>query len=364
MRLRIHLVAGARPNFMKIAPLYHVLRKETWADPIIVHTGQHQDPSMSCVFLQELNLPAPRFNLGAGGGSHAEVTAAVLIGYEKVCRDEPPDCVVVAGDVNSTLAAALAAKKIALPVVHLEAGLRSFDRTMPEEINRIATDAISDLFWTPSEDADANLRHEGVAEDRIVRTGNVMIDAYELLAPKIHAVDAASRFGLTAKGYGVVTLHRPNNVDDSGILEGIVRQLEVLSAELPLIFPVHPRTRKMLNSLARRSRIITMVDPLGYIDFMSLVENAVLVITDSGGVQEETTYVGIPCLTVRSTTERPITLTLGTNKLVRRDQIAVAGLEILKSPAPARPVIPLWDGTAARRMAESLRVSAESIFRS
>ena len=362
MRLRIHLVAGARPNFMKIAPLYHVLRKETWADPVIIHTGQHQDPSMSCVFLQELDLPAPHFNLGAGGGSHAEVTAAVLVGYERVCREEPPDCVVVVGDVNSTLAAALAAKKLALPVVHLEAGLRSFDRSMPEEINRIATDAISDLLWTPSEDADANLRHEGVAEDRIVRTGNVMIDAYESLAPKIHAANAASRFGLTAKGYGVVTLHRPNNVDDSGVLEGIVRQLEMLSAELPLIFPVHPRTRKMLDSLARPSRV-TVVDPLGYIDFMSLVENAALVITDSGGVQEETTYVGIPCLTVRSTTERPITLRLGTNKLVRRDQIAVAAREVLKSPAPARPVIPLWDGAAARRMAESLRSSAESILR-
>jgi UDP-N-acetylglucosamine 2-epimerase (non-hydrolysing) len=357
MTLRIHLVAGARPNFMKIAPLYHVLEAQSWAEPIIVHTGQHHDRLMSDVFLQELNMPAPRINLGAGSGTHAEVTAAVMLAYEKLCHSEPPDWVVVVGDVNSTLAAALVAKKIPLPLVHLEAGLRSFDRTMPEEINRILTDAIADLLWTPSEDADANLKREGIAAERIVLTGNVMIDAYEMLAPKIRASKARQNFGLAAKTYGVVTLHRPTNVDDQNTLDGIMREIRKLSSELPLVFPVHPRTRKALGMHRADDRIL-LVDPLGYIDFMSIVENAALVVTDSGGVQEETSYLGIPCLTVRATTERPITLTLGTNRLVRRDQIAAAGLEALKSAYPARPTIPLWDGYAAHRMAQSLKERA------
>ena len=283
MTATIHLVAGARPNFMKVGPLFHALSKTNWADPIIVHTGQHQDRLMSDVFLNDFGLPDPHINLGAGSGTHAETTAAVMVAYERVCVMAPPDYVVVVGDVNSTVAAALTAKKLLLPVAHLEAGLRSFDRSMPEEINRIVTDAISDLLWTPSEEAGKNLEGEGIQIERIACIGNIMIDAYTMLESKIRSADTVSRFGLSRHGYGVVTLHRPFNVDDPEKLAGIMDELARLADELPLVFPVHPRTRKALDQTSILPSGVMLVEPMGYVQFMNLVENAVLVITNFGG---------------------------------------------------------------------------------
>jgi UDP-N-acetylglucosamine 2-epimerase (non-hydrolysing) len=342
---------------MKIAPLFHALSRSDWAQPVIIHTGQHSDRLMSNVFLEELGLPAPDFNLAVGSGSHAETTAAVMVTYEKLCQTATPDFVVVVGDVNSTIAVALAAKKLLLSVAHLEAGLRSFDRTMPEEINRIVTDSISDLLWTPSEDADDNLRREGIVQERIVRIGNIMIDAYEMLAPKIGAAHSFAKFGLESREYGVVTLHRPSNVDDPAKLAKLMVELGAASAHIPLLFPLHPRTSKRLSS-NRQCAGITFTDPLPYVEFMSLIKNAALVITDSGGVQEETSYLGVPCLTVRTTTERPITLTSGTNRLITPERISEAVVDILtarNSGSAKRQEIPLWDGHAAERAAKSLR---------
>ncbi len=346
---------------MKIAPLFHRLSGTDWADPAIVHTGQHHDRLMSEVFLEDLGLPPPHFNLAAGSGTHAETTAAVMVAYEKLCQADRPDIVVVVGDVNSTVAAALVAKKLLLPLVHLEAGLRSFDRTMPEEINRIVTDSISDLLWTPSEDADDNLKREGIADERIVRIGNIMIDAYEMLAEKIDAARSFARFSLGPRQYGVVTLHRPSNVDDPHQLAVLMKELGKAAKQIPLVFPVHPRTSKRLVIDEDSSQII-LADPMPYIEFMGLVENAALVITDSGGVQEETSYLGVPCLTVRTTTERPITVTRGTNRLVEPKLISRTVSEVLsaRDGCSTRPDIPLWDGHAAGRAAESLRKALES----
>jgi UDP-N-acetylglucosamine 2-epimerase (non-hydrolysing) len=350
----IHLVAGARPNFMKVGPLFHALSKTNWADPIIVHTGQHQDRLMSDVFLNDFGLPDPHINLDAGRGTHAETTAAVMVAYERLCAMAPPDYVVVVGDVNSTVAAALTAKKLLLPVAHLEAGLRSFDRSMPEEINRIVTDAISDLLWTPSEEAGKNLEGEGIQIERIACIGNIMIDAYTMLGSKIRSADTVSRFGLSRHGYGVVTLHRPFNVDDPEKLTGIMGELARLADELPLVFPVHPRTRKALDQTSILPSGVMLVEPMGYVQFMNLVENAVLVITDSGGIQEETSYLGIPCLTLRPSTERPVTISKGTNRLIHSGEIVRAATELVDRPR-IRPSIPLWDGQAALRATESLR---------
>lgn len=346
---------------MKVAPLFHALSGVDWAKPVLVHTGQHHDRLMSDVFLRDLGLPLPDFNLGAGSGSHAETTAAVMVGYEKLCNVARPDWVVVVGDVNSTVAAALVAKKMLLPVAHLEAGLRSFDRSMPEEINRVVTDSISDVLWTPSDDADANLCREGIAEESIVRIGNVMIDAYEMLAPKISAAEAFVKYGFRPGEYGVVTLHRPANVDDRGALFRLIGEIADAGKKLPLIFPVHPRTAKRLENVGLGSGV-RAVDPLPYIEFMSLVENAALVITDSGGIQEETSYLGVPCLTVRAQTERPITVTKGTNRLVAAGALCEAVSFVLGShgPRPERPVIPLWDGRAALRAVDNLKKNVDA----
>jgi UDP-N-acetylglucosamine 2-epimerase (non-hydrolysing) len=356
---RVHLVAGARPNFMKIAPLYRALKGAAWCRPIIVHAGQHYDANMSDVFFDDLGLPAPDHHLGAGSGSHAEQTAAVMIAYEKLCRTEPPEWTVVVGDVNATLAAALAAKKLDLKVAHLEAGLRSFDRAMPEEINRVATDAIADLLWTPSPDGDENLLREGVAPERIERVGNIMIDAFEMMRPRIEAEPAAQAAGMGEGPYGVVTLHRPTNVDRVEELAPIVAALCEIQRELPLAFPAHPRTAQSLERHGLRSRLVEagvkLIDPMGYVRFMALVRCARLVITDSGGVQEETSYLGIPCLTLRTTTERPITVTLGTNRLVGTPTLAAAARAALGRPPSTPRAIPLWDGHAAERVAASLR---------
>lgn len=354
-----HLIAAARPNLMKVAPLYHaLLRRADWAQPVIVHTGQHYDQAMSSAFFADFGLGNPDVNLEIGSGSHAEQTGKVMIAYERYCLEHRPDWVIVVGDVNSTMACAIVAKKLLLPLAHLEAGLRSRDRTMPEEINRIVTDAIADLLWTPSEDADDNLRSEGVPADRIDRVGNIMIDAYELVRRNIDAADVPSELGLPAE-YGVVTLHRPANVDNSARLEEMVNHLIAVADGTDLVFPVHPRTAVRLRQYGLLERIAAVrrlhfIEPLGYVHFMSLLSRAKFAITDSGGIQEETTYIGIPCLTLRETTERPITITQGTNRLVKLADLGRAVDDVMSGRWPRGNCPPLWDGRAADRVVESL----------
>lgn len=357
---QIHLIAAARPNFMKVAPVWHELSKSDWCQPVLIHTGQHYDANMSDSFFQDLRLPEPDFHLGVGSGSHAEQTANVMVAYEKILMESPPDWIIVVGDVNSTLACTLAAKKLCLPVAHLEAGLRSGDRTMPEEINRIVTDSISDVLWTPSEDADENLAGEGVAAEKVSRIGNVMIDSFELLRARIEEENAPAQFDLTAAKYGVVTLHRPSNVDDQTTLEGLTDTLIKASKKVPLVFAVHPRTKKNLEQFGLFERIentatIRITEPLSYVQFMSLVCDAALVITDSGGIQEETTYLGIPCLTLRDSTERPITITQGTNRLSTPDTLLLMIDGALDSAATGLKCPALWDGKTAARLAEDLK---------
>ena len=356
----LHLIAAARPNFMKIAPLYHALLREPWAEPMIVHTGQHYDLNMSDAFFQDLGLPDPPIHLGVGSGSHAEQTGRVLMAYEQVLLEQPPSLVVVVGDVNSTLAATLAATKLGIPVAHLEAGLRSFDRTMPEEINRLVTDALADLLWTPSPDGDENLLREGVPQEKIVRVGNIMIDSLEMLRPSIEAQPVYQNYGLQAKHYGVVTLHRPSNVDDPATLTALCNTLKGVADCIPLLFPVHPRTRKNLveNRLMKpldETPSLHCVDPLGYIAFMNLVFNARIAITDSGGIQEETTYLGIPCLTLRPNTERPITVTQGTNQLCNVEDLPRLIEEALNGRLKAGSIPDLWDGHTAGRVVKSIQ---------
>jgi UDP-N-acetylglucosamine 2-epimerase (non-hydrolysing) len=357
----IHLIAGARPNFMKIAPLWHALHREGEAfDVAIVHTGQHYDDEMSDVFLRQFGLPRPTYMLGAGSGSHAQQTAAVMSAYEAVCLSARPDLVVVVGDVNSTMAAAIVAKKIVLPVAHLEAGLRSFDRTMPEEINRVVTDSIADLLWTPSPDADANLTREGVAVSKIERVGNIMIDAFEMLRDDIVAADWPRAQGLAKETYGVVTMHRPANVDDLARLTALVEAFERIAARTALVLPLHPRTRQrletggLLDRLARVPRL-KLLPPLGYVEFMSAVVSARFVLTDSGGIQEETTYLGIPCLTLRDNTERPITVSEGSNRLVKLEALDTEVDNVLAGPRRIGRCPNLWDGKTADRIVQSLR---------
>jgi UDP-N-acetylglucosamine 2-epimerase (non-hydrolysing) len=359
MKKRTHLIAGARPNFMKIAPLYHALKREDWAEPIIVHTGQHYDVNMSAAFFQDLMLPEPHFHLGVGSGTHAEQTGGVMIAYEKLLLAQRPDLVVVVGDVNSTVACTLAAVKLGVRTAHLEAGLRSFDRSMPEEINRIVTDSIADILWTPSPDADENLLREGIPKERIERVGNIMIDSLELMRPRIMAENAAAKYGLKSGTYGVVTLHRPSNVDNPETLGKICDALKRIAADLPLFFSVHPRTRKNLEAFGLLDGLsaapgIHLDEPLSYIPFMNLVFNCRLAITDSGGIQEETTYLGIPCLTLRPNTERPVTVTAGTNRLCGPEDLSQQAASVMAARAPAAPT-EFWDGKTAARVAASIR---------
>lgn len=348
---------------MKVAPLWHALRKEAWCRPLLVHTGQHYDPLMSDVFFADLGLPAPDFHLGVGSGSHAQQTAAVMVAYEELCQRERPDNVVVVGDVNSSMACTIAAKKLLLPVSHLEAGLRSFDRTMPEEINRLLTDAIADLLWTPSPDADENLRREGIPPERIERVGNIMIDSLVMMWPHIEQARTAQSLGLGRGAYGVVTLHRPVNVDTASALKAALSAIAEVSRRLPLVFPMHPRTRSRvaefgLEPFLQQAGSITVCKPMGYVDFMSLLSDSALAVTDSGGIQEETCYLGIPCLTVRESTERPVTVTSGSNRLTSMEalpQLAEAVLAQRNAPEGFARVVPeLWDGHTAGRVVASL----------
>ncbi|MGB6450592.1 MAG: UDP-N-acetylglucosamine 2-epimerase (non-hydrolyzing) [Steroidobacteraceae bacterium] len=355
----VHLIAAARPNFMKVAPLYHALSRTSWCDPRVIHTGQHYDANMSDAFFRDLRLPDPAHHLEVGSGTHAEQTGRTMIAYEPVCLAERPAAIVVVGDVNATAACAMVGAKLWIPVVHLEAGLRSRDRRMPEEINRLVTDAIADLLWTPSPDADANLRAEGVAPERIERIGNVMIDSFEMLRERIERAGAAHRFGLEGVPYAVVTLHRPSNVDEANELAELVSALEGVATRMQILFAVHPRTRKRLQEFGLEGRItgnprIRATEPLGYIEFMNLVMGCAIAITDSGGVQEETTYLGIPCATLRENTERPITVTEGTNRLVKPADLPRAAAAVLAGNWPKGRPPQYWDGRTAQRAAASL----------
>jgi UDP-N-acetylglucosamine 2-epimerase (non-hydrolysing) len=344
---------------MKVAPLYHALAATDWCDPQIVHTGQHYDFNMSDAFFRDLELPTPAFHLGVGSGSHAQQTGGVMIAYEKVCEANRPDWIVVVGDVNSTAACAMVGTKMWIPVVHLEAGLRSGDRRMPEEINRLVTDAIADVLWTPSTDADENLLREGVAKEKIDLIGNIMIDSFELLRDKIERSPSRKNLGLLDGDYALLTLHRPSNVDHAETLTAIVEALEAISSDLRLVFVSHPRTMKNLKQygldrrLANRANV-DLLAPLPYIDFMNVVTGTRLVITDSGGLQEETTYLGIPCLTMRENTERPVTVTSGTNRLVGAQDLAHQVSRILAGDWKKGVCPPLWDGETAGRAVESL----------
>ena len=357
--LRILIVVGARPNFMKVAPLVEAIerRKQEFA-PFLVHTGQHYDDSMSDVFFRDLQLPKADVYLGVGSLSHAAQTAAVMQSFEPVLLREKPDWVAVVGDVNSTLACALVATKLSVKVAHIEAGLRSRDRSMPEEINRILTDQISDLLFTPSADADANLLAEGIPPERIKFVGNIMIDSLKENLPRAAACSIQKTLDIEGKEFAIITLHRPSNVDRREVFAGILDALEEISTRLPIVFPVHPRTRKMLDEFQLLERLtknarVCLTEPLSYLEFLNLFSEAKLVLTDSGGIQEEATVLGIPCLTLRENTERPITIESGTNTLVGvdRERIKQAAFSVLNNKSPvARRVPPLWDGHTADRI--------------
>jgi UDP-N-acetylglucosamine 2-epimerase (non-hydrolysing) len=358
MPLKILAVVGARPNFMKVAPLIWEAQRRSGFAVRLVHTGQHYDEKMSHLFFEELRLPRPDVNLEVGSGSHAVQTAEVMKRFEPVLLAERPDLVIVVGDVNSTLACALVAAKLLVPVAHVEAGLRSGDRTMPEEINRILTDAISDWLFVTEPSGIANLRHEGVPEERANLVGNVMIDTLVACKPRVDASPILDRLGVKPGAYAALTLHRPANVDEPETLSRLMGAMERLQREVPFIFPVHPRTRRTMSAYQEGGKLpnLRFTEPLGYLDFMKLLSHARLVLTDSGGVQEETTFLGVPCLTMRENTERPITITEGTNRLVGLDpeRIIAAGLEALAGTGRRGRVPRLWDGHAAGRILDVL----------
>jgi UDP-N-acetylglucosamine 2-epimerase (non-hydrolysing) len=353
-------VVGARPNFMKIAPIhFEFLKHKDIVRHLICHTGQHYDEKMSKVFFDELGLPKPDFYLGVGSGSHAVQTAGVMINFEKIMLEEKPDLVIVAGDVNSTIACSLVAKKLHIPVAHVEAGLRSFDRTMPEEINRILTDTISDYLFVTEDSGLVNLKKEGIADDKVFFTGNVMIDSLVTNLSLIDASGIRSRLGLDGSEYLLVTLHRPSNVDTAASLAAILRLLSKHAQGRKVVFPVHPRTRSNIKTFGLENEIspeIILTDPIGYIDFLHLVKNALVILTDSGGIQEESTYLGVQCITLRDNTERPVTVQVGTNHLAGTTIAKVDGIigEVLSGKTKKGGIPPLWDGKAAERICQQL----------
>jgi UDP-N-acetylglucosamine 2-epimerase (non-hydrolysing) len=362
MRLKVINVVGARPNFMKVAPIVAAMwRRAREFQPVVVHTGQHYDAQMSDAFFRDLRLPEPDVHLGVGSGTHAAQTANVMLRFEPVVLAQKPDWVVVVGDVNSTLACALVGAKLGVPVAHVEAGLRSRDRTMPEELNRLLTDQLADLLLTPSPDADENLLAEGIAPERIRLVGNVMIDALYEHLEEAKRSSVRERLGVAGRAYAVATLHRPVNVDERAALAALLGALESLSARLPVVLPAHPRTRArleefgLLAGLHTRAPQLRLIEPLGYLDFLRLFSGARLVLTDSGGLQEETTALDIPCLTLREQTERPVTVTHGTNRVVGTDpaRVLAAAHEVLDHPPTSRP--PVWDGQAADRILNALQ---------
>jgi UDP-N-acetylglucosamine 2-epimerase (non-hydrolysing) len=352
-------VVGARPNFMKLAPIERELARRPDVEHVVVHTGQHYDVEMSEAFFQDLWIPRPQHNLGVGSGTHAQQTAAVMLRIEPIFQRVRPDVVVVYGDVNSTIAAALVAAKLGIRIAHVEAGLRSRDWSMPEEINRVLTDRISDWLFAPSPDAVQNLIREGTPRERVHFVGNVMIDSLCWALPQARTLDTTTRYGLSGQRFAIATLHRPAVVDDPAALREMLDTLVTLSEDLPVLFPVHPRTRERIRDAGfptEGKRGLRLLEPMGYVEMLGLVASARLVITDSGGLQEETTYLGVPCLTVRQNTERPITCQLGTNRLVapRRDALLAAARQALERPMASRPAIERWDGKAAQRIVATL----------
>ena len=359
--LKILSVCGARPNFMKIAPIIDALKTSGRARSLLVHTGQHYDEKMSDLFFRELGIPEPDMNLEVGSATHAVQTAEVMKRFEPVCVEHKPDWVLVVGDVNSTIACALVAAKLGIRIAHVEAGLRSFDRSMPEEINRVLTDAISDLLFVTEPSGVENLRREGIADEKVHFVGNVMIDTLLRCRDRADRSTILSRLGVSPKGYAAVTLHRPSNVDDAAAFGGILTAFETIARDMPIVFPIHPRSRKNLTTLGLEGRLarltnLKLIEPLGYLDFMKLTADAAVVLTDSGGIQEETTILGVPCLTLRHNTERPVTITQGTNRLTGNDPAAIltAYREARDRPPTARKAPDLWDGRAAERIVRIL----------
>lgn len=359
-RIKVILVAGARPNFMKIAPLLKELKKYPHKfNPLIVHTGQHYDYEMSKVFFKELIIPEPDIYLGVGSGNHGEQTGKTMIEFEKVCIKENPDLVVVVGDVNSTLAGAIVSSKLHIPLAHIEAGLRSFDVSMPEEINRMLTDQVSDFLFTTCEDGDKNLKKEGIKKERIFLVGDIMIDTLLANRKKIDYIRTYKEMGLESNKYALLTLHRAGNVDRKGNLKDVLSALDKIAIKIPIIFPVHPRTRKKIKEFgfSKHLKRIKTISPLGYLEFQNLLKNSKFVLTDSGGIQEETTVLNIPCLTLRENTERPITLMQGTNILVGSDTKKIIGeaLRIIGRDYKITSKCPrIWDGKTSQRIIKIL----------
>ena len=355
---RILSVVGARPNFMKLAPVERALEAAGEFEHLVVHTGQHYDRGMSDTFFEDLGIPDPDHNLGVGSGTHAQQTADIMRAIEPVLLAERPDVLLVYGDVNSTVAAALVAAKLGIRVGHVEAGLRSFDWEMPEEINRVVTDRLADLLFTPSRDGDENLLREGIAPERVHFVGNVMIDTLARLLPEARRRADLARWGMREREYVVVTLHRPSNVDDRHNLAELIGALSEIGRERPVIFPVHPRTRRRMEEFGQVPQAdggLRLVDPVGYLEMLGLVDRSGLVLTDSGGLQEETSFLGVPCLTARPNTERPVTVTHGTNELVPTDRAAlVAAAERKFGAVRDGCAIERWDGRAAERIVEVL----------
>ena len=355
-RIRILNVVGTRPNFMKIAPLMAAYRRTVAIEPLLLHTGQHYDATMSDLFFRDLGIPEPDINLGVGSESHAVQTAEIMKAFEGVILEERPDAVLVVGDVNSTIACGLVAVKLGIPLVHVEAGLRSRDRTMPEEINRLLTDAISDLLFCTEQAGVDNLAREGVDTSKVFLVGNVMVDTLHAQRERAKASPVLQKLGLTAREYAVLTLHRPSNVDDRVVLTNILDALEEIQAELPVVLPMHPRLRDVVVRLGLQEQFAEMsrlrvTDPLGYLDFLKLMSEARIVLTDSGGIQEETTILKVPCLTLRENTERPVTVEVGTNRLVgmEAEGILTAFRETM-SRRVSSEVPPLWDGKSSDRI--------------
>ena len=371
--LKVINVVGARPNFMKMAPIIEAMnRYPERIQHLLVHTGQHYDERMSRAFFQDLGMPKPDIDLEVGSGSHAEQTARIMVEFEKVCVREQPDLVIVVGDVNSTMACTITAKKLGIRVAHVEAGLRSRDMGMPEEINRLCTDVLCDYLFTTDHFADENLRREGVPDEKIFFVGNVMIDTLLKHREMAAGLGLMEKWGLERGQYATLTLHRPSNVDDASTLRGILKALNEVAREIPIVFPVHPRTRKMIAQYGLEPycttggapRALWLTEPLGYLDFLHLNMNAMMVITDSGGLQEETTVLGVPCITLRHNTERPITCEVGTNFVVGNDerQILRQATKILRGDVPRGTVPERWDGRAADRIVETL-VSLDALQR-
>jgi UDP-N-acetylglucosamine 2-epimerase (non-hydrolysing) len=359
--IKIANIVGARPNFMKIAPIHRRMLNHSLFEPVLIHTGQHYDENMSKTFFVDLKMPEPDIYLGIGSGSHATQTAAVMVALEKILIEQKPQLVVVVGDVNSTMAATIVASKLMIPVAHIEAGLRSYDRTMPEEINRIITDSIADYLFVTEQSGMDNLYKEGIEKEKIFFVGNVMIDSLVEHLPKAASLAVMQTLKCKANEYALMTLHRPSNVDDRATFLNILDSIAEIQKDIQIIFPIHPRTKKMIHQFGYDERIHEMnnllfVDPMGYLDFLSLMSRARFVITDSGGIQEETTYLGIPCITLRQNTERPITIQMGSNRLVGTDPelIVSTAREAMNAYLRNHQIPPLWDGKASERIVSIL----------